>query len=346
MRWNGFQKLKKATLDRSAGISRELVLATIRSTGRRRRATTFGVVVDVIRWVRHLILSTGVGHVQYSAIRVADRKSCVLYFGAILGMANYLINMDRHTDRLLRMRGLFAELSLGFIRVKAIDAKELLPEYLHEYISCRPLVRQQVSPRYGIGHIGCLMSHFAAWQMIADGSDEVAAIFEDDIFLSPRISRFLQDFSWVPSNADIVHLEASDRGMRMSQAVTNIDGIAIRETFYNRWGTGGYLVTRDAAERLVDTPPRHHVCGPDVFLFNTRKSSVARSLRTFQVDPALCIQDKDRPTSLMESSTSHGLADHAQFGPFQWRRDNALYLMVRPAVRVVTRRRVVKFVEE
>ena len=55
--------------------------------------------------------------------------------------------------------------------------------------------------------------------------------------------------------------------------------------------TGGYILSRKGAQRLLAAPERQHTF-VDIFLFNKLESPIAGKIATYQVVPALCIQDK------------------------------------------------------
>ena len=56
-------------------------------------------------------------------------------------------------------------------------------------------------------------------------------------------------------------------------------------------GAAGYVLTKDAARRLLAYPPETH-CPADLFLFRPDSSEAARDLRCYQVVPAVCIQEQ------------------------------------------------------
>lgn len=57
------------------------------------------------------------------------------------------------------------------------------------------------------------------------------------------------------------------------------------------WGAAGYILTKDAAARLLEVPSTQHT-HIDWFLFKPTRSSVAAGLTCYQVLPAVCIQDE------------------------------------------------------
>ncbi|RWQ69047.1 MAG: glycosyltransferase family 25 protein [Mesorhizobium sp.] len=70
-------------------------------------------------------------------------------------------------------------------------------------------IEESVALRFGVSKstVACFYSHRAVWNEIASGPDEYVAIFEDDAHLSADLSAFLVDSSWIPADADIVHIE-------------------------------------------------------------------------------------------------------------------------------------------
>ncbi len=141
------------------------------------------------------------------------------------------------------------------------------------------------------GEIGCFLSHFEAWRRIAAQGEAWAAVFEDDIHVSPDLGTLLASDTWIPADADIVRLEAN-RSMRLSRAqpIAHSDRKVYR-ALSGSPGSAGYIVAKNAATWLIETPPEEHA-SVDVFLFKPKKSRVARRLRRYQVVPAVCIQDE------------------------------------------------------
>jgi len=75
-----------------------------------------------------------------------------------------LINLDRATDRLERMRRVFGEAGIEFERVSGVDGSQLSAEELER---CQP------QPGYfgwlAKGELGCFLSYRLCWKRIAEG---------------------------------------------------------------------------------------------------------------------------------------------------------------------------------
>jgi glycosyl transferase family 25 len=117
-----------------------------------------------------------------------------------------------------------------------------------------------------------------------------AAIFEDDLHLADDAGSLLRTGEWVPEEADFVKLETMRQPTRVEKTPFAVLGTRrLHRLAGKHIGAGGYIVTRRGAEKLLGmsetfTNPVDH------FLFNP-ELPWASSLTTFQLSPAICIQD-------------------------------------------------------
>ncbi len=204
-------------------------------------------------------------------------------------MKAYVINLDRSPDRLAHMKGEFDRIGASLMRFPAIDAAQLSEAELADF--ARP--RTGVAPgRWLTGEIGIFLSHFGIWQQIAAGEERAAAVFEDDVHLAKDLAALLSTDAWIPTDADIVRLEANRKMLlRHGRKIAVAPGRSIYRAASGTWGAAGYVLTRAAAVRLVRSAPELH-CPVDIFLFKPGRSAVAASLRCYQVAPAVCIQSQ------------------------------------------------------
>jgi glycosyl transferase family 25 len=196
-----------------------------------------------------------------------------------------LINLDRCPDRLHWSWQGFFGLGIRVERVRAVDGTALGDDERSAFSAARPL-----RGVWHAGQIGCFQSHLRAWQEIAAGEEDAAAVFEDDMHLSAGIVPFLEGAAWIPSAADIVRLETSKQGMLLGHCNVVFDR-CLRPVLSEAWGAGAYVITKSAARRLVSVPVDQHL-PVDWFLFNKAASVAARSLAVFQVVPAPSIQNR------------------------------------------------------
>lgn len=205
----------------------------------------------------------------------------------------YLINLDKDSERLSFVTSNFKKLGVEFERISAVDGRTFSEQDFQAFSKPRPRRNNKVWMR---GQMGCFLSHFAAWEKIAKGDQDFCAVFEDDIHLSDDLTQILNDGSWIPGDADVIRLETSTNRIRLSpqplvtRATRNFYGVKSTS-----WCTGGYLISRKAAQQLIDLPVQHHQPS-DVILFNFEDSVIAKKLNILQCHPALCTQDKHTAT--------------------------------------------------
>lgn len=200
----------------------------------------------------------------------------------------YVINLDRCADRLAWFAAGARRADLAFSRIPAIDAMALPAAELQRQIG-----PEAACDRWEVAKLGCFLSHRAGWQRAAEAPSGWAAIFEDDVHLGPGLDRLLASTAWLPPDADLVKLEttglASEIGLLSRGAPA---GRRLHRLRGFHMGAGGYLLAAAAARRLLASPEGTFTGeGADHVLFNA-DVGFARSLRIYQLAPAICIQEK------------------------------------------------------
>ncbi|MET3660312.1 glycosyltransferase family 25 protein [Aquamicrobium ahrensii] len=186
-------------------------------------------------------------------------------------MRIFCVNLDRSTERWASIERQASNLGLEIERFSAVDgsAMKSLPDF--------PIAT---------GAIGCFLSHHKIWKLISDGQDEYALILEDDALLSASLPDFLRNISWIPKDADLVHLGGSDPRCR----IAGLSRPAIGRKIYKCigcTGTEGYIISKRCAGILhceMISIDREF----DQVLFNGGRPD----LKTYKIFPALCTQDR------------------------------------------------------
>jgi len=193
-------------------------------------------------------------------------------------MKLFLINLDRRPDRLRHMTEILDGLGLLFTRISAVDGMQLPMGEVRRWGSLPP------------GATACFLSHRDCWKRVVDEALPYAVVLEDDLHLAPDAASMLRHGDWIPTDADVVKLETRLCRIRVDKAVAAaISGRTLHRLRSSHMGTGGYIVTRKGAERLLSLSERLEA-PVDHVMFNTGLAS-AISLTTFQVLPAVCVQD-------------------------------------------------------
>lgn len=199
----------------------------------------------------------------------------------------YLINLDRSPSRLEYISRRLAALGLSFNRIPAVDGAALSEEQRTAFAAARP----RDGRGWSAGQIGCFLSHFESWRLIAAGDNPWALVLEDDLHLSDTLPAVITDVSVLDDKIDIVRLESTGQWLALGPPAVTLAGRVVRPLRSSAWGAGAYMISQAAAARLVATETKLHTPTDD-FLFNRPQSRVAAALATHQLVPAIATQDK------------------------------------------------------
>jgi glycosyl transferase family 25 len=215
-------------------------------------------------------------------------------------MKIYLINLDRHLQRLERMEKLLQGLS--FQRISAVDGRTVPgPERRDpsRRPDCASLSRYERA---------CTISHRAAWRAFLAGPENYACVLEDDLHLSPDFPRFIQDESWIPPKCGLVKIETHNDRIFISPASRKCLDRSAAVLLSFHLGTGGYILSRQGAAKLLQRSEAMDVpC--DGLLFNA--DALGKQGPVYQLCPALCVQGSRLPNGVdfpeMQSSIQPAL---------------------------------------
>lgn len=249
-------------------------------------------------------------------------------------MLALVINLDDQPTRLAHFQGQIANLGGGIEarRVPGVNGHALSPEELEAF--------RRASPRptgWLPGQIGCLLSHREAWRAIANSGNSHGVVFEDDVHLAIAAGPFLRDHDWVPEQADVVRLEASGRAQKLGGPALSAHGRTLRPVLSEAWNGTAYVIRADVATMLLSAP-RRWWRPLDFMLYDRRTSPLARALAVYQLDPAICEQDKFRSTGAegFESSIEVNRAIT---------REGRLRALIRPLARRLRGRTLTRFAD-
>jgi glycosyl transferase family 25 len=201
----------------------------------------------------------------------------------------FVINLERAKVRRATMERDLDAVGLQARFIRAVDFKEVGIAKLRERFD-------DFGP-WGIvppQNMAICSSHRKVWEEFLKTDADVALVLEDDIFLSPDLSAWLQDMSWWPKDADLARLEVW-RDTRMLHVVSRLPkihrGHRITRIYSRHPGTAGYMISRRHAQRLLEVSPIRWTT--DGFLFNTYVSPTARAANIYQIAPPLITQGND-----------------------------------------------------
>ncbi len=182
----------------------------------------------------------------------------------------YLINLDRHPDRLAHMRQQLGD--LPFERIAAVDGATL------------PATTKGLS-RF---ERACLASHQTAWRLFLESPNEHAIFLEDDLHLWPDFPLLAEDRAWIPSDSHAVKLDTYFQKVKLGDRRRVLRGRHVARLYTRHESSAAYLLTRAGAARYLELTARP-VFPADYSLFP--KNPRRLGLQIYQLMPAVAIQD-------------------------------------------------------
>ena len=220
-----------------------------------------------------------------------------------------MINLEQDAERRQRVESRLRELGVDWERLPAIDGARL--DSSHEALVDRDAQAAR-GLRISPGEVGCWLSHRAAVRTIAEGSERMALILEDDLDIHEDLPAVLQHLeSGVAGLFDVAYLHRY-RLKRRYQPVRPLGG---KHTLgFVRpvdSGTLAYVMTRDAAKCYIERVPRMvHIA--DHALYQSWMHGVV----VCSIDPPVVLHRDEGRSSI----AARPLGSSAPFGPRQFMR--------------------------
>ena len=185
-------------------------------------------------------------------------------------MKIYLINLDRHPERLAHMREQLD--GVAFERVSAVDGSRRPP-------TTKGLTRFELA---------CLESHRTAWRKFLASADSLACFLEDDLHVQPGFAALLSGTNWAPKDAHAVKLDTYFQKVRLGERLSAGGGREIARLYSRHESAAAYILSRDGATRYLElTESARQPADYAVFPNSPRRLG----LRIYQLVPAVTIQD-------------------------------------------------------
>ena len=201
-------------------------------------------------------------------------------------MKVYVINLKRESDRFKHIDSIFKSFKIDYEIFFAIDYKNFSNSFYHNFLKDRLLFIPSKPAA------ACYLSHYNLWKKIANGIDEYATIFEDDVHISSSFKEFCSLQKLLPKYFDVIRLETSTNRLHLSKKpVFKLSDRGIFNLYSTSWGAGGYILSKVGAKKILSYPLKEHRHA-DSTLFSYERSIIAKQLVKFQVNPAVCVQDK------------------------------------------------------
>jgi glycosyl transferase, family 25 len=185
-------------------------------------------------------------------------------------MKIYLINLDRHPERLAHMRKQLD--GVAFERVSAVDGSRRPP-------TTKGLTRFELA---------CLESHRTAWRKFLASAESVACFLEDDVHVQPGFAALLSGTKWIPKNAHAVKLDTYFQKVRLGERLSAREEREIARLYSRHESAAAYILSRNGATRYLElTESARQPADYAVFPNSPRRLG----LNIYQLVPAIAIQD-------------------------------------------------------
>ena len=185
-------------------------------------------------------------------------------------MKIYLINLDRHPERLAHMCKQLD--GVAFERISAVDGSRRPP-------TTRGLTRYELA---------CLESHRSAWLKFLASAESLACFLEDDLHVQPGFAALLSETKWVPKDAHSVKLDTYFQKVRLGERRSARAERGIARLYSRHESAAAYILSRDGATRYLELTERARQPA-DYAVFPNAPRRLGLSI--YQLVPAIAIQD-------------------------------------------------------
>ena len=168
------------------------------------------------------------------------------------------------------------------------------------------------------GEIGCMMSHISIWRRIVEEDVSCAVVLEDDLCVDQGFGEWMRAIGGLP-DLGLLKLD-TDRNpvVTYSKPTAVVSGHECYRLLKGGSRTGGYVIWRSAAARLLSTAA--DFCDSiDIEMFRPRRMRTNHPA-AHQLVPAICIQAELLPSMteampfLTSTIDSHGVRGDARLG--------------------------------
>ena len=185
-------------------------------------------------------------------------------------MKVYLINLDRHPDRLAHMRKQLD--AIAFERIAAVDGSSQPP-------TAKGLTRFELA---------CLESHKVAWRQFLAGPEAYACFLEDDLHIWPGLAELTGREAWIPADAHSIKIDTYLQAVELGERSAAIGGRELARLHSRHQSSAAYILSREGAARYLELTAGASLPA-DYSLFPNHPRRAG--LRIYQLIPAIAIQD-------------------------------------------------------
>lgn len=189
----------------------------------------------------------------------------------------FLINLDASKSRLDFQNKQLQSLNIPYQRLKAVSADDFSQQEYED-------ISNNWERKLRKTEVACFLSHFAAWQQVAQHNKPIL-ILEDDVLLSSKTKEILEKIYAI--NMDYHHISLEVRGRKKlldNHATKLIDGYHLNRLYQDKSGAAAYILTPEGAKILIENKEKYGIGLADAVICR------CYALCSFQIMPAAAIQ--------------------------------------------------------
>lgn len=162
----------------------------------------------------------------------------------------FVISLKDSGERRRAMAARLDPLLIQYSFFDAVDGSAFDPQALPAYDRLRR--RLFFGKDLTAGEMGCLLSHRAVYQYMADHGIPVAVVLEDDALPAPDLPEVVRLLMDTPVPWDVIRFLGRDKVYRNSRAVKKLSGVyTLTRPAGTPGGTYGYTLNLKAARRFL-----------------------------------------------------------------------------------------------
>lgn len=165
-------------------------------------------------------------------------------------MRTFVVNLDRHADRLASIDAQLKELSIAYDRIAAVDGAKLTQaeiDKVYDPVSCKKMLGRELAR----GEIGCAMSHLAIYRHMQMENISLACVLEDDAQLSQDLPKTLQSLQYIAENKSSFVCLLTHVGRYTDWGGKALDSERKVCKTVHAYCTHGYVLNNAAAQALL-----------------------------------------------------------------------------------------------
>lgn len=161
----------------------------------------------------------------------------------------YVIHIDSEIEREKFIKNQFEKLNIDFQFYPAVNAKQTPNHPLFYHYNAKKHF-QRKGRTLSLGELGCFASHYSLWLECVD-SNQPIIVLEDDVTILDNFKAIYFSLNSIIKDYDFLWLHKNYRDLQ-HVVIKNIEQGAIVKFYKDYFCAQGYVITPDAAKRLLD----------------------------------------------------------------------------------------------